>query len=346
MSNHDFGELSPDSPRSDRAAHRWNSAIGTFGLVFTAIFVWWSGSETTQSATPESSLTSQTVLTWPRHPVFNLTWSTDSRKLAASGFGPVIRVWNRESGVLRSYQGGSEQPRFALGWSEDGRQLMVSGLDLPIESWDLNVDDESTGPIVRRPSNWEQSLEVLIRTCGARPIRLWGTSDLRFGLRSKSSQSANSIAFANDGRFFATGGIQGRLEISHAKSREHFRTIEVDPMGITAVSFSSDSSRLATSGPGPLRIWDVESGRELARLGDEQSGSANLGFSPDGSKIAVAAWDGSIRIWDLKTKQAIHKLRGHQGQVLSLAWSPDGKTLASSGYDTTVRVWDLTEPAR
>ena len=70
-------------------------------------------------------------------------------------------------------------------------------------------------------------------------------------------------------------------------------------------------------------------------------GSAIIAFSPDGTRLAGASWDGTIRVWDLSTGLERLKLTGHDGQVLSLAWSPDGKTLASGGYDSTFRLWNV-----
>jgi WD40 repeat protein len=345
MSNLSIGQDPDDSELPARSVGGWGSVGLTAVLVLALISLIWSAMEPVEGVVENSPIRSRTVIHWRQGPVFGVAWSPDGRRLAASCFGPEVRVWHRDSGATTAHEGGSEQPRFALGWSEDSRQLMVSGLDMPIEGWELFVDNEETGTKVVRPADRAGILAALTRTSGARPIRLWGPSDKRFGLAPSllSGRSANSIAFSTDGRFLATGGFDGLLFLVDAVSGEPRRTIEVDARGITAVSFSADGSKVATGGPGPVRIWEVESGREVARLGGERSGSATLGFSPDGSKLAVANWDGSIQIWELAKSTPTFKLRGHHGQILSLAWSPDGKTLASGGYDSTVRVWDLAE---
>jgi WD40 repeat protein len=344
MSNLDQCEVADDSHSEARSASGWYTVAGTVGLILLGIVLYSSTENLPEVSTNETVVKPRTVIHWRQTPVFSLAWSPDSRRLAASCFGPVVRVWDRETGDVSSHEGGTEQPRFALGWSEDGRRLMVSGLDLPIESWDLFRKEDDEGAGVTRPVDRSATTAALVKTTGARPIRLWGPSDRRFGIKENGGQSANTIAFSADGRFLATGGIGGRLEILDLPSGKVQRTIEVDSRGITAVSFSPDGSNLATSGPGPVRIWESQSGHELHRLGEEQSGSATLGFSPDGSRLAVASWDGSIVVWELTTALPTFKLRGHQGQILSLAWSPDGKTLASGGYDSTVKVWDLSVP--
>jgi WD40 repeat protein len=337
MSNQESMDSLDDSRAPSRSDGRWNSALGAVGLALAGLIVFWSS----PGEAVEPQVTSRTAIHWRQSPIFSLAWSPDSRKLAASCFGPVVRVWDRDSGLVSSHEGGTEQPRFVVGWSPDGRRLLVSGLDFPVESWDLSGDEASSGLIVSRPSDPSESTGALVQSSGARSIRLWGESDRRFGLSSRSGKLGNSIAFSADGRFRANGGLQGRLEIRDPASGVLRRQIEVAARGITAVCFSPDSSKVATSGPGPVRIWDVESGREVTRFGDEESGSATLAFGPDGLKVAVATWDGTIQVWDLTTKTLTHKLRGHHGQILTLAWSPDGKTLASGGYDSTVKVWDI-----
>lgn len=76
---------------------------------------------------------------------------------------------------------------------------------------------------------------------------------------------------------------------------------------------------------------------------------ADIAYSPDGSKIAVAAGAmncGSvanhvIKIIDSTTQNELRSLEGHDCSILSVAWNPDGTQLASAGQDSTIRIWDV-----
>jgi WD40 repeat protein len=70
-----------------------------------------------------------------------------------------------------------------------------------------------------------------------------------------------------------------------------------------------------------------------------------LAFSPDGSTLASANYDGTVRLWNVKSGSDLHTMGGHGQRVSAVAFSPDGKRLASAGADGFVKVWD-TETGR
>jgi len=65
------------------------------------------------------------------------------------------------------------------------------------------------------------------------------------------------------------------------------------------------TSELAVLGQtdGTYRLAELASGRELARLEDPQHNSAAAAFTPDGTKLVIAAKNG-LRVWDLRRVRA------------------------------------------
>ena len=63
-------------------------------------------------------------------------------------------------------------------------------------------------------------------------------------------------------------------------------------------------------------------------------------FSPDGSRIATASWDGSARIWNSRTGEPLTGPLRHGAEVRSVQFSPDGQRLVTCSGDHTARIWD------
>lgn len=91
------------------------------------------------------------------------------------------------------------------------------------------------------------------------------------------------------------------------------KSVEGHAEGLYALAFSHDGKILATGGvAGGLRgngndksikIWNVEDGRELARLVGHDKGIYSLTFAPDGKSLVAADYDGSMRHWNLDKGQ-------------------------------------------
>jgi hypothetical protein len=64
------------------------------------------------------------------------------------------------------------------------------------------------------------------------------------------------------------------------------------------VAFSPDGLRLASAHPdGTVRLWDADTGKQLAVLQGHTGEVLAVAFSPDGSRIASADKDGTVRLW-------------------------------------------------
>jgi tricorn protease-like protein len=112
---------------------------------------------------------------------------------------------------------------------------------------------------------------------------------------------------------------------------------------VSSVAFSPDGKRVLTASEDQTaRVWDSETGKEIAILKDVEPGWGSAAFSTDGKRVVTACYDATARVWDAATGTEIVVLKGHASRVTSAAFSADGKRVVTASRDHTVRIWDVS----
>ena len=108
--------------------------------------------------------------------------------------------------------------------------------------------------------------------------------------------------------------------------------------GVMCLQF--DENILATgSYDATVKIWDIESGKELRTLVGHESGVRALQF--DETKLISGSIDRSLKCWNWRTGECISTYTGHSGGVICLHF--ESSILASGSMDKTIKVWDFEE---
>jgi WD40 repeat protein len=99
-------------------------------------------------------------------------------------------------------------------------------------------------------------------------------------------------------------------------------------------------SSLGPPDPAALNVFQEVRASDpgLAILTGHEGPVRRAAYSPDGSRIVTASFDGTARIWDSRTGIQLSALSGEG--MYSVAYSPDGTRIVTASSDRTARIWD------
>src|SRR5439155_19096789 len=113
------------------------------------------------------------------------------------------------------------------------------------------------------------------------------------------------------------------------KPLQHGRPAHDESRVIETAVFSPDGKRILTaSWDHTARIWDAETGEQIAELVHPQRVASAI-FSPDGNRILTCYWYGGAMLWDATTFQSIGVPMQHGATVRSARFSLDGQRVAT-----------------
>src|SRR5262249_47396456 len=152
------------------------------------------------------------------------------------------------------------------------------------------------------------------------------------------------VTFSRDGRRLATVERDRGITLWDVAARKVLRTWSTATGywdGDPRAAFNPEATLLACGcAEGPVRLWDVAGGQEVAQLKGHEGCSLDVAFHPAGHLLASAGHDHTVRLWDVAKRACVGVLRGHTDKVWCVAFSDDGKLLASGSHDKTIRFCD------
>jgi WD40 repeat protein len=108
------------------------------------------------------------------------------------------------------------------------------------------------------------------------------------------------VAFSPDGTLFATGEMDGLINLLDVSSRKPRPIGRGYRNALHDLTFSRDGRRLVAAGDSPdglVKFWDVATGRDVATLPGKPGWYSHIGFSPDGNTLFAVGFDGTALFW-------------------------------------------------
>lgn len=282
-------------------------------------------------------------------------YSHDGKWLATSSWRrqdktgvPVgeVKLWDVQSGIgLRSFLGHWAGIN-ALAFSPDDSVLATASEDKTILLWSTRdgaqlpkmVGEAHAMPVISLDISPDSRFLASADSGGT--IKFWNlmTHTLEKTFTLAVNGSVRSVAFSWVAKRIATGGASQKVRLWDLDTGEERGTVVEDRGYVTALVFSPDGTKLASTNYQAIWLFDL-TGKTAPRSNSTTTGVAKaLAFSSDGEMLASGGEGNSLVLWHLPSDER-RSLSGQRGEISALAFNPSATELASGDVDGNVLVW-------
>ncbi|MBI2824521.1 MAG: protein kinase [Planctomycetia bacterium] len=317
----------------------------------------------------------------------------DGKRLATASCDQTVRIWETASGneshVLRDHR----DEVHAVAISPDGEFLASGDRSGQVIVWRASTGESqktlNAGHDCIFSLSWSSDGRLLAVTVNARPRRLVVYHTDTWEEASRLTAEADDMTFVGARSMMATAGADGQATLWDAATLEPVFRFRGHTEGLLAVAASRDGQCLATGGYDRMvRVWNMaatlppprptnsgaahresatqqpggshekpatasEHGRAERMLVGHTARIQDIAFSPDGSRLASASYDGTVRIWGLAERGAGNAIiRCHVDlgnncfESCRVALSSDLSRMAVCAGDACVDLWDTVSAQR
>lgn len=244
-----------------------------------------------------------------------MSYSPDGKLLLTGGY-QRLSVWNAETGELVRELKGHRGYVTGVAYSPNGQRIATSCEDETVRIWTPGQDD----PLVLRGHGypmtgvaWSPDGSLLAASAGddTRPTKpgqvvIWdAATGVEKSLTELHSKAATGVAFSPDGKYLASTSYDEHVNVFDVTANRplgffggHSRPtngVLFHPDGETAISISGGRA----VGKNELKVWEFESGDELATVEGHEGRISALALSHDGRLIATGGYDKTVALWNV-----------------------------------------------
>lgn len=275
--------------------------------------------------------------------ITKLVWSTDGSLILTASDDGTARLWDAETGrpILRMDHNDSVA---TVAWSPDRSRIATASIDNTARIWDATTGKELSrleghdGGVLS--AQWSPDGTQIVTASGDRSTRIWSLADQNIIAIPRHNGPLAKAAWSPDGARIAATASNMAL-IWHATESAVVR-LEGHRSEISDIHWKSDGKQLVTASQDKTaRIWDAQTGTELARLEGHARDVTTASWNSSGHSILTTSGDDTARVWDAATGKELAQLKATDAsRLFGAEWSPDGHRVVTAHGVGTAIVWD------
>jgi serine/threonine protein kinase/class 3 adenylate cyclase/WD40 repeat protein len=273
--------------------------------------------------------------------VYGTVFSPKGDLLATCSEDHTVRLWDlttrREPAILRHSAAVA-----AAGFSADGTRLVTACADGNLRLWDLTS---------RRELQRNAVGKIVDGT-----VRLWSTlpkpeEETTRRIGTWSDLASEKPMLSPDGTALLRPSGGKTITVWDSATLAEMANFPLDFRSGTHFAISPFGKLIAVGDPdGAVKLVEVSSRQEIARLAEGGAAIEHIAFSRDGNKLAAAAVDRKLRIWAIATGKLLCETEGHANDVnlmgSAFLFSTVGTTLGVGYEDKTAEIFEVSSGRR
>ena len=280
----------------------------------------------------------QAVLSGGTTGLTDIAFSADSERVVTASRDGTARVFHAETGQPQVDLAGHGDFVTSASFTGPTGSLVVTGsADGTIRAWDA-VFQPITDEIARVGAPvtslaFDGSGRLVVSTSDRRVHTLHPRTGAQVSVEAGPGRRPRRVV-GPDG---SVALIRGNTVVLRSGDKQLILSGHRDR--VYSVAFSQSGRLLASaSRDHDVRIWDVATGRQVARLQGANTAVHDAQFSPDGRWLVTAA--SKTGLWDVGDRELMLRLQGHMGTTTSAVFDPSGTVVYTGGEDGIVRRYE------
>ncbi len=281
--------------------------------------------------------------------------SPDSNYVATGSRDRTVKLWELSTGrEVRNFLGHDGSIN-GIVFSTDGKFILTSCSDQTAKIWEVETGknifttEHTTKLLTEVAISPDMKFFVVAGYDDEATVYSWATKKIITKLKVNADQGAGygvHLIFSPDSKWLGVGEDNYTSTIYNTTTWENSNTFKKEEGWCggcaTWVAFSADSkSLLMASNKGPVKKYDLQSGKLIVQYTEKIEDLAGLQFSKNEQQI-VAITKEEIIFWDNATGKEIERIKPRlEAEINDASLSNTGSKILLACENNTTVIWDI-----